>query len=1058
MAETSDAGPSPMEIVKDPSPSPTPSPAPILTVDAAMANDGSGASVHSGSPRKGSKEEAKLAARIAKEEARSLREAKQKQKQRLNALREKQNQNMKKEGARSAAAKLRFLQEQADVFASFMGGADDVSGKKKGKKGKGGRGRAGRMTEEEGDKEMMKTLGKSRRTRLTVQPSCIATTKGHMRPYQIEGLNWLINLYEQGINGILADEMGLGKTLQSISLLGYLKNDRQITGPHIVIVPLVTLRNWEREFHTWCPSIRTCMLYGNKEERARQMREDMVADKFDVLLTTYETCIREKGAIQKFNWRYIVIDEAHRIKNENSTLAQTVRSFDTEFRLLITGTPLQNNLHELWALLNFLLPEVFSDSEMFEDFFKMDELGEESVVSKLHKILRPFLLRRLKVDVDKDLPSKREVKLYTGMSEMQTYWYKKLLSKDAAALNQLGGPGKTRLQNVLMQLRKVCNHPYLFQGAEIGPPYFDGPHLWENAGKMVLLDKLLMRLKANGDRVLIFSQMTRMLDVLEDYLRFKGYLYCRIDGSTKGMERQDRMDVFNAPDSDKFVFILSTRAGGLGINLQTANTVILYDSDWNPQMDLQAQDRAHRIGQKKDVTVFRFITEGTVEEKIVERAEKKLYLDAVVVQQGRLQESNQKLSKQDLMAMVKFGAEAIFKNKGIAITDEDIDLILEKGEKKTAEISAKYQTDVQHNLANFKLDDGVGETNFMVFEGEDYKEKRKSNFLDMGTRKRKKQTYDVNEYFREVLNDGSSSDRLKAVPRLPKGTKMDDFQFFNKARVEALEQKERDYIISRREITIQIREAKAKEKKEDSVARWSERNNVTSTRPEVPESERLSHKLEQKKAAMLLSEEELAEKQALFDEAFPSWNRRDYRAYVSACEKFGRSDVTSIAQELFDGLGKTKAETKRYHEVFWKRYTELDNYEKVIERIEHGEEKILRRQEVTEALDKIVARTKNPWQCLTLPYNTNRGKAFTEEEDRFLVCATQRLGYGNWDLLQLEIRKAWQFRFDWFLKSRTPAELARRVDSLIRMVEKANEAFEDEGSTKSGRAAKKAKR
>ena len=880
-----------------------------------------------------------------KEENRAIMDAKKKHRAHLKLLREKQNRDMEAQGEKSAEARLRFLQEQADVFASFMTGGGDNSGggkKKKGKKG-GGRGRKGRMTEEEGDKEMMASLGKTRKTRLTVQPSCIATTKGMMRPYQIEGLNWLINLYEQGINGILADEMGLGKTLQSISLLGYLKNDRQVEGPHIVIVPLVTLRNWEREFHTWCPSIRTLMLYGNKQERAKQISEELVAGKFDVLLTTYETCIKEKTAIGKFKYRYIIIDEAHRIKNENSTLARTVREFDTEFRLLITGTPLQNNLHELWALLNFLLPEVFSDADQFEEFFKMDELSEESVVGKLHKILRPFLLRRLKVDVDKDLPKKREVKLYTGLSEMQEYWYKKLLSKDAAALNQLGGPDKTRLQNILMQLRKVCNHPYLFQGAEVGPPYFDGPHLWENAGKMVLLDKLLARLKQNGDRVLLFSQMTRMLDVLEDYLRFKGYLYNRIDGSTKGMERQDRMDDFNRPDSDKFMFILSTRAGGLGINLQTANVVILFDSDWNPQMDLQAQDRAHRIGQKKPVTVFRFITEGTVEEKIVERAEKKLYLDAVVVQQGRLQESNQKLSKGDLMTMVKFGAEAIFKNKGVKITDDDIDVILQQGEKKTDEIASKYQKDVQHNLANFKLDDGgIGETNFMVFEGEDYKNKRKSTFLEMGTRKRKKQTYDVNEYYREVLSDGSGATaKLKSNPRLPKGTKMEDYQFYNKARVEVLEKMERDYILQRRELTIQMKEAKVKEKKEDSVARWSERNNMSSTKPEPPDHERLSFKLEEKIKTLHLTPEEEEEKQRLLDEGFGSWNRRDYRNYVSACEKHGRNDIDAIAAELFENLGKAKEEVQRYHKVFWERYTELDQYQRLIERIEKGKKKSL---------------------------------------------------------------------------------------------------------------------
>ena len=249
-----------------------------------------------------------------------------------------------------------------------------------------------------------------------------------------------------------------------------------------------------------------------------------------------------------------------------------------------------------------------------------------SLVHHRSAYCRPFLLRRLKIDVEDSLLPKIETKLYIGMSEMQRYFYRKILSKDTVALNQLGGAGKVRLLNILMQLRKCCNHPYLFQGAEPGPPYEDGPHLWETAGKMVLLDKLLPKLQSQGSRVLIFSQMTRMLDILEDYFIYKGYDFCRIDGQwrcagfcqrallevtqflactltgqTKGEDRDEQMDVFNAPGSKKFVFMLTTRAGGLGINLQTADVVILYDSDWNPQADLQAQDRAHRIGQKKQV-------------------------------------------------------------------------------------------------------------------------------------------------------------------------------------------------------------------------------------------------------------------------------------------------------------------------------------------------------------------------------------------------------------------------------------------------------------------------
>lgn len=383
--------------------------------------------------------------------------------------------------------------------------------------------------------------------------------------------------------------MGLGKTLQTISLLAYLREFRGITGPHIVIVPKSTLHNWLNEFKRWCPSIKAVKFHGNAEERALQKATTVQPGKFDVVVTSYEMIIKEKSHWKRFHWRYIIIDEAHRIKNENSILSRVVRMLRTNFRLLITGTPLQNNLHELWALLNFLLPEVFSSSEKFDEWFQIGGDGskeaEAEVVQQLHKVLRPFLLRRLKSDVEKSLPPKKETILKIGMSDMQRKHYASLLQKDFEAVT--GGADRSRLLNIVMQLRKCCNHPYLFQGAEPGPPYITGEHLVENSGKLVLLDKLLPKLKERGSRVLIFSQMTRMIDILEDYCLYRGYQYCRIDGNTSGEDRESQIDEYNAENSEKFLFLLSTRAGGLGINLYTADIVVLYDSDWNPQMDLQ---------------------------------------------------------------------------------------------------------------------------------------------------------------------------------------------------------------------------------------------------------------------------------------------------------------------------------------------------------------------------------------------------------------------------------------------------------------------------------------
>jgi SWI/SNF-related matrix-associated actin-dependent regulator of chromatin subfamily A member 5 len=252
------------------------------------------------------------------------------------------------------------------------------------------------------------------------------------------------------------------------------------------------------------------------------------------------------------------------------------------------------NLSTQWALLNFLLPEVFADASKFDEWFGKAQGGDAGasegqqteVVAQLHKVLRPFLLRRLKADVEKGLPPKKETILKVGLTEMQRRYYRALIQKDIDSI-QAGTGDRSRLLNIVMQLRKCCNHPYLFQGAEPGPPYTTGEHLVENAGKMILLDKLLPRLQSRQSRVLIFSQMTRMLDVLEDYMGFRGYQYCRIDGNTQGEDREAAIEAFNAPDSSKFVFLLSTRAGGLGINLATADTVVLYDSDWRVLLALQ---------------------------------------------------------------------------------------------------------------------------------------------------------------------------------------------------------------------------------------------------------------------------------------------------------------------------------------------------------------------------------------------------------------------------------------------------------------------------------------
>uniref|UniRef100_A0A672YZW0 Helicase ATP-binding domain-containing protein n=1 Tax=Sphaeramia orbicularis TaxID=375764 RepID=A0A672YZW0_9TELE len=335
-----------------------------------------------------------------------------------------------------------------------------------------------RRTEQEEDEELLNESTKTTNvcTRFDESPSYIKT--GKMRDYQVRGLNWLISLYENGINGILADEMGLGKTLQTISLLGYMKHYRNIPGPHMVLVPKSTLYNWMNEFKRWVPSLRAVCLIGGRDERTALIRDVLLPGEWDVCVTSYEMLIIEKAVFKKFNWRYLVIDEAHRIKNEKSKLSEIVREFKTTNRLLLTGTPLQNNLHELWALLNFLLPDVFNSSEDFDSWFDTNNcLGDQKLVERLHTVLRPFLLRRIKADVEKTLLPKKEIKMYVGLSKMQREWYTKILMKDIDILNSAGKMDKMRLLNVLMQLRKCCNHPYLFDGppGQIWPPRGSNP-------------------------------------------------------------------------------------------------------------------------------------------------------------------------------------------------------------------------------------------------------------------------------------------------------------------------------------------------------------------------------------------------------------------------------------------------------------------------------------------------------------------------------------------------------------------------------------------------------
>jgi SNF2 family DNA or RNA helicase len=586
-----------------------------------------------------------------------------------------------------------------------------------------------------------------RYTEAVMQPHMLKG--GDLKEYQLTGLQWLVSLYNNNLNGILADEMGLGKTIQAIALLAYVIEYKHNHGPFLVVAPLSTLSNWVNEFSKWTPEIMKVVYKGTPTVRKSLFKEEVESGHFNVLLTTYEYIMKDKALLKRLQWEYIIVDEGHRMKNAQSKFAQILGTqYVSKHRVLLTGTPLQNNLPELWALLNFLLPTIFNSVDTFDQWFNKpfasfrqssvamssaagvsegDELvsltQEERllIVQRLHEVLRPFMLRRVKDQVLDQLPEKTEIVLRCDLAGWQRMLYRMIQQRCVRSLRgtgtgSVGRPPKqpsasagaaggveesastpstglkpsassaslalsdqeeeeeeepagafdaaeeeaaanptgveaallatpsAGINNTIMQLRKICNHPYLFMA--------DWPiddDLIRSSGKFELLDRMLPKLKAAGHRVLIFSQMTQLMTVLEKFFELRKFAYLRLDGSTISDEREKRMYQFNDPNSPYFIFLLSTRAGGLGLNLATADTVFLFDSDWNPMMDAQAQDRAHRIGQKNAVRVFRLVTTSAVEEKILARATDKMNLTELVVEAGKFNKSGAGADNRELV-------------------------------------------------------------------------------------------------------------------------------------------------------------------------------------------------------------------------------------------------------------------------------------------------------------------------------------------------------------------------------------------------------------------------
>ncbi|KAK2196858.1 bifunctional Helicase [Babesia duncani] len=803
------------------------------------------------------------------------------------------------------------------------------------------------------------------------QPSILTgTAKG----YQMDGLRWLVNLYDSGLNGILADEMGLGKTFQTISLMAYLKEHRGIDGLHLVLAPKSTIGNWIREINRFCPSLRALKFIGNKEERTMMISTELDPKKYDIIVTSYEICCKTKNVLSKLDWHYVIIDEAHRIKNDESKLSEVVRLFRTEYRLLITGTPLQNNLKELWALLNFLFPEVFASSEEFEETFDLvgpKDLSQEErearnykIIARLHDILRPFMLRRSKKDVLTGMPPKNELLLMVPLSKMQKQLYRDLLRKNVPDLGVEDSSKSgmhVQLLNLAMQLRKACNHPYLFEGYEDRDSDPFGEHLVENAGKLSLLDKLLYRLLKSNSRILIFSQMSRMLDILEDYCRMRGYLYFRIDGNTSGEERDSQIASFNVPDSEVSIFLLSTRAGGLGINLATADVVILYDSDWNPQVDLQAIDRAHRIGQLKPVHVYRLVHEYTIEEKIIERATLKLQLDSAVIQHG-------KLRQKELLAMVQYGASHIFKAGNEGITDADLDVILSKGQERANMLNDKLCANSKKGLLDFSQT-ATSSTDPTFYDSEDRQiweelgQARNDPNNDNGIQDREGRR-------RNRMRDHSdmiSAMNSRMVPQLI----LQEWQFYDP-------------------------QSLCKQEHE--------------------------------------TEEEFEERRdQILADGFGHWSKRDFNAFVRANTAYSRYDLVSISK----AMNKPLEEIQRYSEIFWTKYTTLSNWQKYIKKIEAGEEALLKRNELHQLVVEKQRQLTNPWVGNDYLFSAHRGKSpYSEDADRWLVNAIALFGYDVWDELSELLKLDPRLQHDVFFRGRSGSDLSKRADYIVKHLSK----------------------
>ncbi|TDH64959.1 uncharacterized protein CCR75_002121 [Bremia lactucae] len=526
-----------------------------------------------------------------------------------------------------------------------------------------------------------------------------------LRAYQVEGLNWMVSCIKAQRSCILADEMGLGKTVQIVSLIEHFKSEESIRGPFLIVVPLSTIQHWRREIESWT-DLNVCVYHDIGDRSTKFTAKDMRAVirnqewyypglgnsifKFHILLTTFETLLADFEEFEHIHWRLVVVDEAHRLKSTGSRVLKMMRVLHVDRKVLLTGTPLQNNTQELWVLLNYLEPVKFASLEDFNQNF--GRLHSQEQVIRLQQLLAPFILRRVKEDVEKSIPPKEETIISVELTTLQKQYYRAIYDKNKSFLYRGTKNGLPTLNNIQLQLRKCCNHPFLIKGVEereleeLGnnpSPTQVIEKTIECSGKMVLVSKLIPKLKRDGHKILIFSQFLKQLDLLERYCEANSFVFERLDGSTGGSVRQTAIDRFSRPHSKSFIFLLSTKAGGVGINLIAADTVIIFDSDWNPMNDLQAQSRCHRIGQKKSVQIYRLVTHNTYESEMFDRASRKLGLEHAVLGTASFNENSQitKPSAEQLVELLKRGAYALQEDGDTAskeFAERDIETILKK--------------------------------------------------------------------------------------------------------------------------------------------------------------------------------------------------------------------------------------------------------------------------------------------------------------------------------------------------------------------------------------------